>query len=91
MVQGSRPELLTGPVHGRHRPGTGSACVYLPASGIEPAYVLNPEFVTSLALRRAQRGKHAGLPVRLPGAHLHPQLRRPPVVGRCRGEAVSSA
>lgn len=31
--------------------------------------------------RAAPHPQHTGLPVRSPGAHLHPQLRRPPLAG----------
>ncbi len=32
----------------------------------------------------ASHQQHSGLPVRSPGEHLHPQLRRPPLTGRPR-------
>lgn len=38
----------------------------------------------------ARAGEHVGLPVRSPGAYLHPLLRRPPGAGHL-GSAGSSA
>jgi hypothetical protein len=68
-------------------------CVGLPLSSVEPVYELNPHVLVAESNHYPDRGRpapqhqlgrrtlqpeHISLPVRLPGQHLHPQLRRSP-------------
>ncbi len=72
--------------------------VRLPLSSVEPVYGLNPHVLVAKVNHYSDRGRPApqdqrrrstlhperiSLPVRLPGEHLHPQLRRPSWGGPC--------
>ncbi|MGH3842070.1 MAG: hypothetical protein ACRDS0_11590 [Pseudonocardiaceae bacterium] len=56
-----------------------------------PPRIPDPQFPTKTVLFSTPPAgtEHASLPVRSPGAHLHPLLRRPPLLDRCteRGDS----
>jgi hypothetical protein len=69
----------------------GVSSVRLPLSSVEPVYGLDPDALVGKVKRSPDCGRpapqhqrlrsilppeHISLPVRLPGQHLHPQLRR---------------
>ena len=69
----------------------GAPCVRLPLSSVEPVYGRNPHVLVAEFNHDPDRGRPApqdqqrwstlrpertSLPVRLPGEHMHPQLRR---------------
>ncbi len=78
---------------GENPRAAGTASVRLPASSVEPVYGLSPTLLVAKSSgsypdpdRPAPRHEQhwttfqydrTRLPVRLPGQHLHPQLRRP--------------
>ena len=79
--------------------------VRLPLSTVEPVYGLDPRVLVGKVNRYRDYGRpapqhqrprsilppeHISLPVRLPGQHLHPQLRRTPCGGPS-GRTASSA
>lgn len=83
----------------------GAPSVRLPLSSVEPVYGRNPHVLVAEFNHYSDRGhpasqhpqrrstlqpEHILLPVRLPGQHLHPQLRRAPWDG-LSGRAGSSA
>jgi hypothetical protein len=84
----------------------GAPSVRLPLSSVEPVYGQNPHVLAAAKFgrypdrgrpaphhqqrRSTLRPEHISLPVRLPGEHLHPQLRRSSWVGPS-GRAGSSA
>ncbi len=66
-------------------------CEYFLANADRDDNAANDDLVAELVDRIRARRHSPSLPVRTPGAHLHPQLRRPPSAAAKEGAADETA